>query len=416
MSRVRFLLLLGAAACSFPAYSVAEPVPVASCHDGLLSLGELDVDCGPACNATCNKGQVCSTDEECQSGFCQAGKCAMPSAPSCSNGARDATETDVDCGGTDGCAPCATGKRCESSYDCNLARCNAGFCQAQSCSDGLQNQDESDVDCGGSTGCDRCVTKQHCATTADCEESSCSQGLCQPQGCDDGVKNGDETAGDCGGSCVPCAEHEACTAADDCLSLSCDAVAGFCLPATCEDGILNGHEPSLDCGASCVDKACEMTKSCVIDGDCQSGKCHDMRCMPAAATGAVLSNAGWLASASETYQASVPFKAIDGNPTSFWESGKWQYPGMWFQIDMLESRPFFAVELVVSTNGDWPRHIRLAVSEDGQTFTAATGTLSGSKSMRFDVVNGRIARYLRLEITGESGGLWWRIDELRVLQ
>ena len=37
-------------------------------------------------------------------------------------------------------------------------------------------------------------------------------------------------------------------------------------------------------------------------------------------------------------------------------------------------------------------------------------------TVRFDFASGRIARYVKLEIMGDSGGLWWRIDELRVLQ
>lgn len=424
MSRALVLLLLAAAACSFPEYAVQEPAAVETCRDGLRNHGEVDVDCGVACNAPCSVGQSCATDAECQTGLCQDDRCATPSmvdpgpdpeAPSCNNGLRDGTETDLDCGGIGGCSPCATGKRCETDYDCNLARCNAGFCLAQSCGDGLQNQDESDVDCGGSSGCDRCFTKQHCTSTSDCLDSKCSQGLCQAQGCDDGVENGVETDMDCGGSCIPCADNLRCELASDCLSESCDPLTRTCTPTACDDGIVNGDETAVDCGGACTNqgKGCALMKACVLDRDCQSGKCSYQRCMPASVTGEALPRTGWAAAASGSFNQSVPSKVLDGNPGTFWESGALQKPNFWFQLDMLEARPFFSVEVECMSNDDYPRDLRLLISEDGQTFVAATGAVSGDNFTRFDFPNGLIARYIKLELMDDAN-FWWRIDEMRV--
>jgi hypothetical protein len=414
MRSVSALLLLASASCSFPEYVTHEPEPVESCQDGLLSAGEVAIDCGPVCSGTCAMGQSCTFPSECQSGNCQQGVCRAMAT--CSDGARNQSETDIDCGGVDGCAPCATDHRCESDYDCNLAKCNAGFCKAQGCSDGLQNQDESDVDCGG-THCQPCHTKQHCNSNSDCLDSECSQGLCQAQGCEDGVPNGDETDTDCGGSCIPCGDYSACVMASDCASLSCGPEAHVCQPASCDDGILNGGEAAPDCGSSCANgKRCGLTVACTLDADCESGKCDSARCVPAVATGTPLSTAGWIASASATFSMSVPPKAIDGNVNSMWESGTGQVPGMWFQVDMLQPRPFFALELQCTSNGDYPRSLRMLLSEDGQTYTAATGAVTGEKNVRFDFAAAKIARYIKLEIQQDTGGLWWRIDELRVMQ
>ncbi len=414
MRSVSAILLLASASCSFPEYVVYEPVLVESCQDGLLSAGELDIDCGPACSGSCAMGQSCSFPSECQSGNCQDGVCRA--AATCSDGARNQSETDVDCGGIDGCAPCATDRRCEADYDCNLAKCNAGFCKPQSCSDELQNQDESDVDCGGSA-CDRCETKQHCTQTSDCKNSQCSQGLCQAQGCEDGVWNGDESDTDCGGSCIACPDYSACLVADDCASLACSPGGHVCQPASCDDGILNGGEASRDCGSSCVNgEKCGLTVGCQLDADCESGKCDTERCVPPVATGTTLPSAGWIASASATFMMSLPPKAIDGDLNSKWESGTGQVPGMWFQVDMLESRPFFAIELQCTSNGDYPRSLRVMLSEDGQNFAPATGAVTGQQNVRFDFASPRIARYIKLEIQQDTGGLWWRIDELRVKQ
>ena len=73
--------------------------------------------------------------------------------PSCTNGVKDGSETDVDCGGP--CPACADGKACGKAGDCKSAVCQS-TCQGASCSDGVKNGDETGVDCGGS-----CPAKYH---------------------------------------------------------------------------------------------------------------------------------------------------------------------------------------------------------------------------------------------------------------
>ena len=407
------MLLLGG--CSFPDYDVqqAEPVPVETCRDGLMNANEIDVDCGPSCSASCSSGRACASNTECETGFCNQGVC---SAPSCTDAAKNRTETDVDCGGSDGCKACTAGQRCGSNYDCDGGACTNGRCLAPSCGDGLQNQDETDVDCGGQQGCDACLTKQHCNTNADCEKAKCAQGRCQAVGCDDGLKNGDETAVDCGGSCAACPNFSGCKHSLDCQSLVCNPQASICLAPTCNDGIKNGNEPTADCGSSCQ-KKCGMTASCSLGGDCQSGACVDQRCVPMSATNMALSTAGWVLTASATFNANtLPSKAIDGDGDTQWTSGTSQVPGMWFQLDLLKAVPFFAIELTCLSNDDYPRSIRVLLSEDGETFTPVTGTIAGTKTLRFDFPTAKIARFIKLELEQDTGGTWWRIDELRVLQ
>lgn len=391
----------------------AEHVSVGTCRDGLLNADELDVDCGPSCNASCAIGKPCTADAECQSGFCAQGVC---STPSCSDNTKNRTETDVDCGGSDGCKACTVGQRCASVFDCDGGECNNGRCQAPSCSDGIQNQDESDVDCGGGQGCDRCSTKQHCSADTDCFKAKCAQGRCQAESCNDGVQNGSETDVDCGGDCASCPDHAACQSAADCQSLSCSAQTGLCLTPTCADGIQNGGEPSVDCGADCS-RQCSTLANCSLDADCDSGACSEHRCVPKTATGQALPSSGWLTSASATFnQDTAPAKAIDGDLGTHWTSGSGQVPGMWFQIDLRQPHPFFALELSCTTNDDYPRGIRVLLSEDGRNFTAATPTLSGINQLHIDFGGPRIARYIKLELEQDAGSLWWRIDELQILQ
>ncbi|MCD6497051.1 MAG: hypothetical protein J7M25_01960, partial [Deltaproteobacteria bacterium] len=48
----------------------------------------------------------------------------------CSNGVKDGTETDVDCGGSD-CDPCDNGKACVGASDCVSGSCVNGVCVEQ---------------------------------------------------------------------------------------------------------------------------------------------------------------------------------------------------------------------------------------------------------------------------------------------
>jgi hypothetical protein len=54
------------------------------------------------------------------------GSAAMQTDP-CSNGMKDGTESDVDCGSD--CSQCANGKACVAFSDCSSAHCVNGTCQ-----------------------------------------------------------------------------------------------------------------------------------------------------------------------------------------------------------------------------------------------------------------------------------------------
>ena len=57
---------------------------------------------------------------------------------SCTNGVKDADETDVDCGGP-GCAPCVSGKACTTRRDCSSLVCLNNTCNSEiGCSDGTR--------------------------------------------------------------------------------------------------------------------------------------------------------------------------------------------------------------------------------------------------------------------------------------
>ncbi len=92
----------------------------------------------------------------------------------CNNGILDASETDVDCGGTI-CGPCSDGLTCVMPSDCGSGICDAGTCI--SCVDGIQNGDELAIDCGGPT-CGLCPGGTACTDGTLCASGECVARMC----------------------------------------------------------------------------------------------------------------------------------------------------------------------------------------------------------------------------------------------
>jgi hypothetical protein len=96
---------------------------------------ETDVDCGGSCMTKCASGLGCNTDMDCANVRCDTAK-HVCNPPTSTDGLKNGTETDIDCGGT---APtnapkCAVGKTCKADADCTVACNYAGKCvEASSC-------------------------------------------------------------------------------------------------------------------------------------------------------------------------------------------------------------------------------------------------------------------------------------------
>ena len=95
-------------------------------------------------------------------------------------------------------------------------------CESEpTCSDGLKNGSEGDVDCGLSCGTP-CADAMGCTVAGDCKSGVCAAGVCAGPSCTDGIKNGTEVGTDCAGSCAnKCSDNTACTQAADCQSGVC---------------------------------------------------------------------------------------------------------------------------------------------------------------------------------------------------
>jgi hypothetical protein len=252
---------------------VCEAAP--SCDDAVRNADETDVDCGGSTCGACLSGNTCTVDADCLSNLCgDNDTCDV--APGCDDGAKNASETDIDCGGGT-CNPCALGNACLSSTDCASAYCDAYVCgTAPACDDATMNGDESDVDCGGS--CADCVDGKTCTADPDCVSSRCESNVCEavPATCNDATMNGDESDVDCGGSCAACDSGKECNQDDDCVTVNCDDNVCTAVPPSCDDVTMNGDESDVDCGGSCA--ACEDNKACNVDDDCASSNCDEAVC------------------------------------------------------------------------------------------------------------------------------------------
>lgn len=150
-----------------------------SCADGIKNGSETAVDCGGTTCAKCANGAACLVGGDCVSTICTAGVCA---ASSCSDGLKNGSETAVDCGGPT-CSKCANGAACLVASDCQSALCSGGVCAAQppepTCTDGAKNGSETGVDCGGAS-CPKCANGVACLVGSDCSSNTCTGGLCVP--------------------------------------------------------------------------------------------------------------------------------------------------------------------------------------------------------------------------------------------
>jgi hypothetical protein len=88
----------------------------ALCFDGARDQNETDVDCGGNLCVACALGQSCASWFDCASNACD-GLSFTCVADHCADHRLDPGEVDVDCGGTCG-ATCAKGQNCMTSGDC----------------------------------------------------------------------------------------------------------------------------------------------------------------------------------------------------------------------------------------------------------------------------------------------------------
>ena len=108
---------------------------------------------------------------------------------------------------------------------------------------------------------------------------------------------------------------------------------------------------------------------------------------------------------------------VDNNPSSRWDTGAAQMPGMWVQIELPEETALSGIELDCNGSAsDFPRKYEIQTSPDGNTWSAPVSKGDGSPGvlqMLFD--RPARAKFLRLSQTGRVDGHYWSIHELNLL-
>src|SRR4051812_15539378 len=116
------------------------------------------------------KGAECKVGADCASTICQEGACTEPLS---TDGVKDGTETDIDCGGAGptNAPKCLEGKVCKGNDDCHWGTCTSGICGGDV--KGQKDGDQTDIDCGGvqSPPCDwnqGCLFDRDCGPAGKC--------------------------------------------------------------------------------------------------------------------------------------------------------------------------------------------------------------------------------------------------------
>jgi len=148
--------------------------------DSVQNGDETGVDCGGTTTGApkCPAGMGCLTSADCDNIKCDTvQKKCLPAAHD--DGIKNLDETGVDCGGPNAAvARCLTGAGCAITSDCANVGCNPGtlLCDPPTSTDGLKNGTETDVDCGGGapTNAGGCAGGKVCAANSDCTSTACN--------------------------------------------------------------------------------------------------------------------------------------------------------------------------------------------------------------------------------------------------
>jgi hypothetical protein len=155
-----------------------------------------------------------------------------------------------------------------------------------------------------------------------------------------------------------------------------------------------------------------------MDGaDCASGVCLKGLCVPASPSNVALSREGWEAGASDSYPDHDPNQVLDSTGGR-WTSGKPQYNGMAFEIDMGELKTFFSIvircdEAPADRLGKFNVYLGNDRNYGEPALPFQYGT-EGSTTIEFDTA--QLARHIKIVLRENKTKEWWSINEINVLK
>ena len=268
---------------------------------------------GGACQSDCGLCPlmgICDQDNDCQSGACRGRLCVQR----CGDGVCNGLET---CGGvnngaacTSDCGKCGNPGPCSTNRDCQSGYCAGVVCAPNPCGNGHCDNVPGVEQCGYGNGgpeceqdCGLCNGGGPCNSNNDCKSGTCTAaGLCAP--CGDGVCSslggphttspGLESCGEgnsglsCEQDCGLCRDGSVCDSNADCTSGYCAGAAlgiGICTANPCGNGTCDWIPGVEWCGAGNTQPMCQQDcglcgigGTCTTDADCGSDNCVGRLC------------------------------------------------------------------------------------------------------------------------------------------
>lgn len=115
----------------------------------------------------------------------------------------------------------------------------------------------------------------------------------------------------------------------------------------------------------------------------------------------------WTASAFASWTNEPAAFAVDGDPSTRWQSGTPRVDGQWFALELGDLVELEQLELRSAIPEDLPAHVALEL--DGQPVPSTSSLVGGVLRVSFAVTR---ASAVRLELVGSSSSDWWTIYEV----
>lgn len=118
-----------------------------------------------------------------------------------------------------------------------------------------------------------------------------------------------------------------------------------------------------------------------------------------------------------SHRADAASAAVDGNPTSRYDTGASQVPGMWFQVELPQETTLAGLQLDSARSpSDYPRGYKVELSSDGQNWGQPVASGKGDGPVTEITFKPTKAKFVRITQTGAVDGLFWSIHEMEIYQ
>jgi hypothetical protein len=108
-------------------------------------------------------------------------------------------------------------------------------------------------------------------------------------------------------------------------------------------------------------------------------------------------------------------QALDGRPETRWSSRSLQAPGMWFELDLHETRTVSGLALdTAGSPDDYPRGYVVRLSTDGEGWVEVARQAQNDRALEVSF-SPQATRYIRIEQTGRASDWWWSIHGVTIV-